>query len=198
MENLNLNLFAEINAGATLEGYRLWLAIFAAKYLVFLIVAFLIGMWFWGARNQRIALLIAFISVLSALLMNGLISYIWFHPRPFMMDVGHTYLVHAPDSSFPSDHATVLFTISLVFLFRQGMRMMGVAMLLLTLLIAWARIYVGVHFPLDMLGSLIVALVSSGSVMSLSPFIESHLFFSIEQVYRNIFSKAIKFKWVKN
>ncbi|MHB1947881.1 MAG: undecaprenyl-diphosphatase [Gammaproteobacteria bacterium] len=198
MEHLNLSLFAEINAGVNLHGYRLWLAIFAAKYLIFLMTLFLIGMWLWGSRNQRIALLIAFISVLSALLINQLISHIWFHPRPFMLGIGHTYLAHAPDSSFPSDHATVLFTISLVFLLRPRMRILGITMLLLTLWVAWARIYVGVHFPFDMFGSLIVSIISAGIVISQSYFIEHYLFPSVEYIYQKVFSKAIKFKWVKS
>jgi len=196
MEDLNLRWFAEINAGANLHGYHLWLAIFAAKYLIFFMVLFLIGMWLWGSRNQRVTLFITFVAVLNALLINWLISYVWFHPRPFVLGIGNTYLAHAPDGSFPSDHATVLFTISLVFLLRNGMRMLGLMMLLLALWVAWARIYVGFHFPFDMFGSLMVSIVSAGILISQSHFIEHYLFPSVEYIYQKIFSKAIRLKWV--
>jgi undecaprenyl-diphosphatase len=36
-------------------------------------------------------------------------------------------------------------------------RLTGVALALLALPVAWARIYLGVHFPLDMAGAVVVA-----------------------------------------
>ena len=153
-------------------------------------------MWFWGPRNQRVTLLIAFVAISIGLLINGLISFVWFHPRPFMQDIGHTYLTHAPDSSFPSDHATILFTMSLVFILRNGMRAFGTIMLLLTFWVAWARIYVGIHFPLDMFGSLIVSVVSSMIFINHSYFIERYLFPKVIYAYQRIFSKPIRLNWI--
>jgi undecaprenyl-diphosphatase len=196
MEDLNLQWFFDINAAANLHGYRLWIAIFAAKYLIFLTILLLIGIWLWGSRNQRVTLLVTFIAASSALLINWLISSLWFHPRPFMQGIGHTYLAHAPDSSFPSDHATVLFTISFVFLLERGMRVLGVTMLLITLWVTWARIYTGIHFPLDMFGSLIVSIISSVIIVNYSSFIEHHLFPTVIYAYQKLFSKPIKLKWI--
>jgi undecaprenyl-diphosphatase len=42
------------------------------------------------------------------LLINQVIILLWQHPRPFVIGLGHTYLAHAADSSFPSDHLTLL------------------------------------------------------------------------------------------
>lgn len=196
MEDLNIKWFAAINAGANLQGYQLWFSIFAAKYLIYIVVLFFIGMWFWGPRHHRLTLLITFLAIFSALLTNWLISYIWFHSRPFMQGIGHTYLVHVPDSSFPSDHATGLFTMSFVFLLRRDMRGFGIIMLLLTSLVAWARIYVGIHFPFDMIGSLIVSSIFSVVLIKHAYFIERYLFPQIICAYQKLFSKPIKLKWI--
>lgn len=197
IENINQQLFLTLNAGSALHGYQLWFAIFAAKYFIFVILFFLMGIWLWGSRNQRLTLCIGFIAVLSALLINNIIGYFWFHPRPFMQGIGNNYLAHAPDSSFPSDHATVLFTISLVFLFRKGARILGILLLVLSLWVAWSRIYVGIHYPFDMLGSLIVSLIVAVFFTNRSHVIEHFCFPSIQYIYQKIFSKAIKLKWVK-
>jgi undecaprenyl-diphosphatase len=195
MEHLNLTLFAHINAGANLHGYKLWLGIFAAKYLIFLIVIFLMGVWLWGSKKQRSTLLIAFIAVIISLLMNWGISHIWFHPRPFMLGVGYTYLIHGPDSSFPSDHVTVLFTISLVFLLQTGMRLPAFFILFLTILVAWARIYVGVHFPFDMLGAVFVSAFSVSILARQSCLIEHYLLPMVEYCHQKLFSRAIAWRW---
>lgn len=95
------------------------------------------------------------IKVAMALGVSVLLSYIlghaFPHDRPFVDHVGYTFLHHAPDDSFPSDHGTVIFTFALAFLFwhrlwvRCGPDGGGPA-------IAWSRVYPGVHWPLDMVG----------------------------------------------
>jgi undecaprenyl-diphosphatase len=61
------------------------------------------------------------IKVAMALGVSVLVSYIlghaFPHDRPFVDHVGYTFLHHAPDDSFPSDHGTVIFTFALAFLF---------------------------------------------------------------------------------
>lgn len=199
MEHFNLIWFSKINAGANLHGFQLWLSIFAAKYLVFLIVLWLLGMWFWGSPKHRNTLILAFIASLVALAVNWGISLTWFHPRPFVLGIGHTYLMHAPDSSFPSDHFTALCAIFLIFLWQETIKSLTVLFLLfMTLCIAWARIYVGVHYPLDMLGGIVVAVLSAGAVIYLSTFIEQYLLPITENTYRRLFVKVIQKKWVNN
>lgn len=199
MEHFNLIWFSKINAGENLHGYQLWLSIFTAKYLIFIIVLWLLAVWLWGAPKHRQTLILALSASLFALLINWGISLIWFHPRPFMLGVGHTYLTHAPDSSFPSDHFTALCTIFFIFLWQETIKSLTVLFLLfMTLCIAWARIYVGVHYPLDMLGGIVVAVLSTGVVIYLSTFIEQYLLPITESTYRRLFVKIIRRKWVNN
>ena len=60
-------------------------------------------------------------------------------------------LVHAPhDGSFPSGHATVSFACATLLSFYVPRA--APLFFLLAAAIAWSRVYVGVHYPLDVLG----------------------------------------------
>lgn len=83
------------------------------------------------------------------------------------MGLGHQYMAHVPEASFPSDHATLLFGLALPLLPAAASRLWGVIFLLLALGTAWARVYLGVHFPADMLGGLAVAVVAWALVAAL-------------------------------
>ena len=64
-------------------------------------------------------------------------------------------LVHAPhDASFPSGHATVSFACATVLSF-YALRARP-AFFVLAAAIAWSRVYVGVHYPLDVLGGAVL------------------------------------------
>ncbi|HHY73456.1 MAG TPA: phosphatase PAP2 family protein [Bacillus bacterium] len=79
-------------------------------------------------------------------------------------------MTHAADASFPSDHTTGAFALALAVLFVH--RKIGLGMLLFAFLTGFSRIYVGHHYPLDILGSIVVSLVISIIVYKLSPFLE--------------------------
>jgi membrane-associated phospholipid phosphatase len=54
------------------------------------------------------------------LAINQAIGLVWQHPRPFMAGIGHAWISHATDSSFPSDHTTVSFGVALAAWARIG------------------------------------------------------------------------------
>lgn len=91
--------------------------------------------------------------------LNQLIGPVWYHPRPFELGPGHTLASHSPETSFPSDHAAVFSSVTLALLRQPGLRYWGFALLPISLLVAWSRIWLGLHFPLDMLGPLLVSAV---------------------------------------
>lgn len=127
-----------------------------------LLTAGLLGMmlllprWFMRPYVGR-AILGAFV----VLAVNGLIGLAWDRPRPFMAGVGLAWIVHAPTGSFPSDHLTLQWTVAGMLLLDRRTRWWGITIALLGLPMAWARIYLGVHYPSDMLGALGVAGMAS-------------------------------------
>lgn len=94
------------------------------------------------------------------LLANFLIGYLWYRPRPFVAGIGQAWIAHAPTSSFPSDHLTAQWAIAGVLLLNRRTRLWGLGLALLGLPMAWARIYLGLHYPSDMLGGLAIATVA--------------------------------------
>jgi undecaprenyl-diphosphatase len=79
-------------------------------------------------------------------------------PRPFIAGLSPAYIEHGARGSLPSTHATVMFTVALILCMRPALRIVGLAILLIGFVTGWARIYVGVHFPLDILGGFVLAM----------------------------------------
>lgn len=156
LEAFNQALFLDINATTAAPAWQIHMAVLIADYLIWLIPLLLAGMWLWGSEKQRALAIRACLVAMLALGLNQLIGLVWQHPRPFMIGLGHTFLQHAPDSSFPSDHVTIFSSIALTLL-PGSARRLGLLTVLGGLAVAWARVFVGVHFPLDMIGALAVA-----------------------------------------
>ncbi len=196
LQNLNYQFFNLINAGANLHGFALGLSIFVAKYLVYLIPIWLIVLWTFAAPRYRGTLIFAVIAAIISLAINYLIGFVWFQPRPFMIPLGHTYLLHAPDSAFPSNHVTFIWAIGFSLLLQPGLRSPGSIMLLIALAVGWARVFLGVHFPLDVLGGILTAMVIVILLSPLKPWINRSILPLTETVYRKIFpaKKTMHFK----
>lgn len=160
MEALNTQLFLWLNATTPPAPFQLWLTTFVAEWLIYGLPLLLTLLWLPGKRSSREAAVTATLSVLLALACGQLLGLLWPHPRPFMVGLGQTLLAHQPETSFPSDHATVFFTLGISLLW-SGWRKLASLVLLVGGLVAWSRVYLGVHFPLDMLGALLLAIPSA-------------------------------------
>lgn len=124
IEAFNQAFFLMINGTPATSAWLVGTALFAANYLIWLVPFVLVGMWLTGKARQRELALRACRVAMLALGANQLIGLVWQHPRPFTLGLGHTFLVHAPDSSFPSDHATVFAGVALTLL-AGGRRWLG-------------------------------------------------------------------------
>jgi undecaprenyl-diphosphatase len=77
----------------------------------------------------------------------------------------HLLIPHAADPSFPSDHATLAFSLAFSLLFAN--RRVGLLMLGLALITGISRVYVGVHYPGDILGAMALSLAAAYLVWKL-------------------------------
>lgn len=187
LEQWNLTLFDSINAATTHPPtFLLFFAIFSAEVLIYLLAAGMVFGWIRRASNIRTALLIAALTAVIGLLINQAIGLTWYHPRPFEMGVGHNLMKHVVENSFPSDHATVFFSIGFSLLAMKQTRQWGIIISLLAILVAWSRVYLGVHFPFDMIGSFLVALVAVVISLRMRPVIEKKLEPALTQIYEKI------------
>jgi undecaprenyl-diphosphatase len=106
-----------------------------------------------GARRQMVrrAGAAAAASVGIALLVAHFLAAAIDRPRPFVTHAAtiHPFLVHAADPSFPSEHATAAFAIATAVALR--LRLPGAILLALAGLLAVGRVFLGLHYPSDVL-----------------------------------------------
>lgn len=198
MKDLNTSLFLLINAGSKPPTPIFQCTAFLAEWLFYGVPLLLLAMWLWGSRPLRKASFVALLAIFLGLLCNQVINAFWPQPRPFMITVGHTYLAHRPESSFPSDHSTLFFAFA-VSLWLSGRRMAGVSIFLLGALVGSSRLYLGLHFPFDVFGALLVGGISALAVVELwkKRGAGDLIFGGSERVYRRVFVLPITKGWVR-
>ena len=196
MEESNQSLFLLINATAHPAVAVVMLAKLCAKYLILLMPLTLLVGWLRGTGNTRKLMLEAAASAILAIFIAFIINLAWPHPRPFMIGLGHQLLPHAPDSSFPSNHLTLMWSVAFSLLLHAESRAAGALLALLGLPVAWARIYLGVHFPLDMAGAAVVAAFSAWLCLRQARWIVEPVFPWMTATYRRVFAPLIRRGWV--
>lgn len=196
LESLNHQVFLAINAAPDTPTWLLGLARLTASVPLFLLPLALLGIWFWGDGARRGVLLRALVVTLAALLMGFMIGALWPHPRPFAIGLGYAWLQHADNASFPSDHLTIFASLALSLLFDEAY-LLGCVLAVIGLAVGYARVYLGIHFPLDMLGALAVSAVSNSLIWVLWQRHGTGLTLQAENLYRRCLAPAIARGWVR-
>lgn len=186
IEGWNERLFVLLNGDGTSAHASLLLAGILADWGPIIAALALVFLWVRRGASTRVALLDATATALLGLIVAQVITLLWYHPRPFEMGLGHQFMPHSPEASFPSDHATLLFGLALPLLAAQVTRTWGWAFLALACATAWARVYLGVHFPFDMLGGLVLAACATASVFALRRSLHGGLYPRMIRLYENI------------
>lgn len=156
---MNYDLFQTIN---NWSGHYKWLdetMIFFSDKALLLYAIGLALLWVASSSAGKRTALFAGITGGVGLLLNFLISLVYFEPRPFISHSVNLLIPHAADASFPSDHTTGAFCIALAIFLRN--QKIGTPFLLLAIATGFSRIFVGHHYPGDVLASVIVGLVTS-------------------------------------
>ncbi len=125
-----------------------------------------------GSRRWKLASACALASAALALLINQLIGKVWHRERPFASHPSaHVWGSRSHDPSFPSDHASAAFGIAFaIFLFD---RVAGSIFLAAAFFIGSGRVFIGAHYPADVLAGCLVGLGSALLVARLArPFME--------------------------
>jgi undecaprenyl-diphosphatase len=167
IEQLNYTLFHLINQYAGINPLVDTLAILTAKYMPIVVIVGMLMLWIKNGKRTRDIVLYGFYAAILGLLINYLIGFIYLHPRPFMVPIGTLLFPYPADSSFPSDHSTLIFSMAMMLIYFKETRIAGLIFLLLGFIGGFARVFCGVHFPFDILGALPAALISSIAVYEL-------------------------------
>ena len=128
------------------------------------------GGWFWilcavvllaVPKTRKTGYAAVLSLIFGVIVTNLLLKNIVARPRPFAEIEALIPLIAKPtDFSFPSGHTTASFAVALVML-RMLQKKIGIPAVVLAALVAFSRLYLGVHYPTDVLTGFVVALVGS-------------------------------------
>lgn len=162
MGTLDWMLFRMVNGLAgqwpPLDGVMFFLA---TDYMV-PTIAFSLVLFFWlsGRDAERLMAFSAFVAFVWANVIVKALNLLWQRPRPFTTHEDVVLLFYRPsDPSFPANSATAL--AALGWLIWRHNRRVGALFLLLAVAMGVARVFVGVHYPFDVVGGWVLGIVAA-------------------------------------
>jgi undecaprenyl-diphosphatase len=131
-----------------------------------LMMIVVISALFLVATRHRFSAFLLLVASAGGLILNGILKSSFDRPRPRLFE----WLTDPSSSSFPSGHAMgsaiVYFTVAYLIARLEKRRWMRavtiITSLLLVLLISVSRLYLGVHYPSDVLAGMTIALGWAG------------------------------------
>ena len=164
--SIDYSLFTAINSLAGRSGALDGFMIDVAKYSPEVYALALAALWLtFKQKNQRAAL-IAAISALIALGLGQIVGDIFPRERPYLAHHVALLITHSPDTSFPSDHTTLAFAIAIaVWKFHSRA---GIVLFAFGILVAFARVFVGAHYPGDVVGGAVLGAITSIVILRVS------------------------------
>ena len=132
--------------------------VFSTRYVVYLLGLLALVPWVsnrlkgreWAKSNCAWRMPLAgFLAAVASFGGNWLISLLWFRDRPFRVLEEADLLISPPLTAhaFPSSHSAVAFAVVFAVVFFH--RRYGLALVALAVLVAFSRVFVGVHYPSD-------------------------------------------------
>ncbi len=158
---LNKTIFIAIN---NLAGQWAWLD-FVGKFFGEWSAYFLVGLvvLYPIISRKRTAWIGAFLALFSAgvakfIITDG-IRFFYHHPRPILvMPIHQLFADVSKEYSFPSGHVTFFFALATVIYFFN--KKLGVFLLVMSALMGIGRIFIGVHWPADILAGAFIGIVT--------------------------------------
>lgn len=146
------------------------LLLLTAKYLYVAVVLVAAVYWLSRPRKERIELVIfACVAAIVTFIFVKLGASLYFDPRPFTTHAVAAIYPHAPDNGFPSDHTALTAVIAIVI--YNSSKKLGLVLGVLSLLVGVSRVLGNIHSPIDIVGSLVFALIGGVVASYITPVI---------------------------
>jgi len=111
-------------------------------------IAICLGLFIFGGEKGKKVALICFFALFLSYVLSELIKYLVARPRPFVVLNKVELVSYTGGYSFPSGHATTAFALCTVLGLKYGYIYLFIAF---AALIAFSRVYLGVHYPSDVI-----------------------------------------------
>jgi undecaprenyl-diphosphatase len=151
---MNLEVFRLINNMANHEAVLDKIMIFFSKDVPYFFMAAIAVAFIWGIASKnsvyRKAAFSTFLITVINLVVCFIIGSIYYVDRPFVHNKVNLLFPHAADASFPSDHAAG--TMSIALGAGELSKPLSIVFVFLSLVVGFSRVYVGHHYPLDVIG----------------------------------------------
>ncbi len=137
------------------------ISVIGANYLWYVIIGITFAYFLIRPRPEQKRMLIFAALVLPLVYVASLLGGALYNdPRPFV--VGHfvPLIPHKANNGFPSDH--VLWSAAMAAIIFPGNRYLSLILWALTAGVGAARVYVGVHHPIDIIGTILMVIVVAG------------------------------------
>ncbi len=153
--NLDISLFHFINRGMENSFFNWIMPIITnIKYWRIPLSVMFLCLFIWGGKKGKDTFLLCLVTlILSDKVSSSLIKPVFHRLRPFKVLDSVNLLINAHSYSFPSSHAANIFAMAIVITYIW--RRIWIALLVfgIAVIVGFSRIYVGVHYPLDVLGA---------------------------------------------
>lgn len=132
--------------------------IFGATHLIYLTFLLVLALGIKGGILEKKSLLLIILGLPIAVLLIKGIHLFFYENRPFVNFHLLPVVKESIDASFPSRHATIAAVIAFSYTYFKSK--WAILFLPIMIWVGAARVYVGVHYPLDILGGFGVAIVA--------------------------------------
>lgn len=182
--SIDYYLFQQINNLAGRSVYLDSVGVFFAVYFQYVVVGALLVFLLAVNREERnknllVVGLVLGAVILSRLVITEVVRWLWARPRPFVTYSVYSLVVHEASFSFPSGHAAFFFALAaavyfygkyLFFeqpVFGLSKKRTGFWLFVAAAIISLARVFVGVHYPSDILAGALIGILSGWVIVKL-------------------------------
>ncbi len=127
-------------------------------FMAVIAIIFILGIIKKNSDCRKAAVNIFIITVIN-LVLSFIIGNIYYVDRPFVHNKVNLLTSHSADASFPSDHATGTMSIALGTL--KYNKILSIILTIMSLIVGFSRVYVGHHYPMDVVGAYIIVFVTN-------------------------------------
>ena len=161
----DIKIFQGLNNSAGQSKIVDGFGIFFAEYLPYLMLAYLLCFLFWPkkdrTKNRAMVVSAVIAAIVSRYVVKSLMILFYERPRPYInLPLSHDLVsVSSAENlqSFPSGHAIFFFALSMV-IYRFNKKL-GAVFFICSVVMSVSRIFVGVHWPSDILGGAILGII---------------------------------------